>query len=103
MASQPPFAEAQSRQTSAATPLTFSNAFPPANSSQVSNTVAVNPNYRVGSAQIWNFSVERQLFTNTSLELTYTGTKGTNLDMPFGFSRLTGPAPHAHVFTHPHS
>jgi len=100
MASQPPFAEAQSRQTSAATPLTFSNAFPPANSSQVSNTVAVNPNYRVGYAQIWNFSVERQLFNNTSLELTYTGTTGTNLDMLFGFSRLTGTVQNALGFTY---
>jgi trimeric autotransporter adhesin len=100
MASQPPFAEAQSRQTSSATPLTFSNAFPPANSSQISNTVAVNPNYRVGYAQIWNFSIERQLPGNTSLELTYTGTKGTNLDMLFGFSRFTGTVQNALGFTY---
>jgi trimeric autotransporter adhesin len=100
MASQPPFAQAQSRRTSSATPLTFSNAFPPANSSQVSNTVAVNPNYRVGYAQIWNFSVERQLFNNSSLELTYTGTNGTNLDMLFGFSRITGTVQNALGFTY---
>ena len=100
MANQPPFAEAQSRQTSSATPLTFSNAFPPADSSQVSNTVAVNPNYRVGYAQIWNFSVERQLPSNTSLEVTYTGTKGTNLDMLFGFSRISGTVQNALGFTY---
>ena len=100
MANQPPFAEAQSRQTSSATPLTFSNAFPPAAASQVSNTVAVNPNYRVGYAQIWNFSIERQLLSNTSLELTYTGTKGTNLDMLFGFSRFTGTVQNALGFTY---
>jgi hypothetical protein len=100
MANQPPFAEAQSRQSSSATPLTFSNAFPPAAASQVSNTVAVNPNYRVGYAQIWNFSVERQLPGNTSLELTYTGTKGTNLDMLFGFSRVTGTVQNALGFTY---
>jgi len=100
MANQPPFAQVQSRQTSAATPLTFANAFPPAASSQVSNTVAVNPNYRVGYAQIWNFSIERQLFNNTSMELTYTGTKGTNLDMLFGFSRIAGTVQNALGFTY---
>ena len=100
MANQPPFAEAQSRQTSAASPLTFANAFPPAGSSQVSNTVAVNPNYHVGYAQIWNFSIERQLFNNTSLEVTYTGTKGTNLDMLFGYSRFTGTVQNALGFTY---
>jgi hypothetical protein len=100
MANQPPFAEAQTRQTSSATPLTFSNAFPPANSSQVSNTVAVNPNYRVGYAQIWNLSIERQLPSNTTLELTYTGTKGTDLDMLFGFSRTAGTVQNALGFTY---
>jgi hypothetical protein len=100
MAGQPPFAQAQSRQTSSATPLTFNNAFPPAAASQVSNTVAVNPNYRVGYAQIWNFSIERQLPANTSLELTYTGTKGTNLDMLFGLSRITGAVQNALGFTY---
>ena len=100
MANQPPFAQAQSRQTSSATPLTFSNAFPPAGSSQVSNTVAVNPNYRVGYAQIWNFSIERQLPSNTTLELTYTGTKGTDLDMLFGFSRTAGTVQNALGFTY---
>jgi carboxypeptidase family protein len=100
MANQPPFAEAQARQTSSATPLTFSNAFPPATSSQVSNTVAVNPNYRVGYAQIWNFSIERQLPSNTTLELTYTGTKGTDLDMLFGFSRTAGTVQNALGFTY---
>jgi len=100
MANQPPFAEAQTRQTSAAAPLTFNNAFPPATSSQVSNTVAVNPNYRVGYAQIWNLSIERRLPSNTTLELTYTGTKGTDLDMLFGFSRTAGTVQNALGFTY---
>jgi hypothetical protein len=91
MANQPPFAQAQTRQTSATTQLTFGDAFPPATSSQVSNTVAVNPSYRVGYAQIWNFSIERQLLSNTTLELTYTGTKGTDLDMLLGFSQRAVP------------
>jgi hypothetical protein len=47
----------------------------------VPNTIAVDPNYRVGYAQIWNSSVETQLARGVSLEVTYTGTKGTHLDL----------------------
>jgi hypothetical protein len=86
MANQPPFAVAQTLQTSPATPLTLQNGFPPSSANLVANTLAVNPNYRVGYAQIWNLSVERQLLTNTTLEFTYTGTKGTYLDRLLGFS-----------------
>jgi hypothetical protein len=55
----------------------------------VPNTVAVNPNYKIGYAQIWNLSAERQMTTNISLVLTYTGTKGTDLDMLLGLSGAT--------------
>jgi hypothetical protein len=91
MASQPPFAQAQTLQTSATLPLTLENGFPPAPPSVVSNTVAVNPDYRVGYAQIWNFSIERPLAPNTVLNLTYTGTKGTSLDLLLGLSRTPVP------------
>lgn len=90
MANQPPFAQAQTRQTSAATPLTLENGFPPAAPAVASNTVAVDPNYRVGYAQIWNLSLERQLPAGTSLNLTYTGTKGTALDLLLGFRQTAG-------------
>jgi hypothetical protein len=91
MANQPPFAVAQTLQASAATPLTLQNGFPPAPPNVVANTVAVNPNYRVGYAQVWNFSIERQLPANTTMEVTYTGTKGTHLDRLMGFSRTPLP------------
>jgi Carboxypeptidase regulatory-like domain len=91
MANQPPFAQAQTLQNGPATQLTFSNAFPPAPASVVSNTVAVNPDYRVGYAQIWNFSIERPLAPNTVLNLTYTGTKGSHLDLLLGLSRTPVP------------
>lgn len=56
-------------------------------SSVLPNTYAIDPNYTVGYAQIWNFSTETNLFTNTTLSLTYTGTKGTHLDMLFAPNR----------------
>lgn len=80
MANQPPFAQAQTRTTSATQVLTLENGFPPAPPTTVKNTVAVDPNYRLGYAQIWNASVETPLTTNLILDLTYTGTKGTKLD-----------------------
>ncbi len=91
MANQPPFAVAQTLQASAATPLTLQNGFPPAPPNLVANTVAVNPNYRVGYAQIWNLSIERHLLGNTTMEVTYTGTKGTHLDRLLGLSRTSVP------------
>jgi hypothetical protein len=81
LANQPPHAQAQTRLTSATQVLTLMNGFPPEPPGTVPNTVAVDPNYRVGYAQIWNVSVETQLVRNVILELTYTGTKGTHLDL----------------------
>jgi len=89
MANQPPFAFAQTLEASATTALTLADGFPTQSSSVVPNTIAVNPNYKVGYAQIWTLSVERQMTTNTSLVLTYTGTKGTDLDMLLGLSGAT--------------
>jgi hypothetical protein len=81
LANQPPHAFAQTRLTSSATLLTLQNGFPPVAPGDVPNTIAVDPNYRVGYAQIWNLTVESQLTQTISLDLTYTGTKGTHLDL----------------------
>jgi hypothetical protein len=43
--------------------------------------VAVDPNYRVGYAQLWNLSLESQVTPSLVIELDYTGTKGTALDL----------------------
>jgi hypothetical protein len=47
----------------------------------VLNTVAVDPNYRTGYAQLWNLAVETNPIRNINVEATYTGTKGTHLDL----------------------
>ncbi len=90
LANQPPWATSALLQTSAAAPLTLQNGFPAAATQMntATNTYAVNPNYHAGYAQIWNLSIETALRTNTTFVVTYTGTKGTNLDMLFAPNRL---------------
>jgi hypothetical protein len=41
----------------------------------------VDPNYKNGYAQIWNLGTETTLSPSWILDLTYTGTKGTDLDI----------------------
>jgi hypothetical protein len=79
MASQPPFAKTATLTTSAADPLTLENGFATSPSQTVTNTFAVNPNYRLSYAQTWNFTVQETLPHGLQVEAEYIGTKGTNL------------------------
>jgi hypothetical protein len=81
MASQPPFVQTASLSTSAADPLTIQNGFAAAPSQTITNTYAIDPNYRLGYAQTWTFAVQESLPRNTIIELEYLGTKGTALDI----------------------
>jgi hypothetical protein len=79
---QPPFATAITRVTSTDSVLSLQDGFPPANiANSLTNTAAVEPNYKDGYAQIWNLSTETSFRHNWVLDLTYTGTKGTDLDL----------------------
>jgi carboxypeptidase family protein len=88
MANQPPFAVAntQATLTGTTTPLTLQNGLTGTLPSTVTNTVAVNPNYQVPYAMVWNTSIEYNLLRNTFMELMYTGTRGVHLDELLGFS-----------------
>jgi Carboxypeptidase regulatory-like domain len=81
MLNQPPWAQSRTLVTSSAQLLTLQNGFPPSPPQAVTNIYGVDPNYRIGSAQIWNFSVEQQFGKSHVMELLYTGTKGTHLDL----------------------
>lgn len=92
LAYQPPFAVSQNLYTSAAQLLTLQNGFPSAAATNfctptlttnctVPNTSGVNPFYKDGYAQIWMLSAETYLSQDWILNLTYTGTKGTDLDL----------------------
>jgi hypothetical protein len=81
LSEQPPFAETQTLTTSTANVLTLQNglATAPTNAS-ILNTYAVQKNYKVGYAQSWNVSVQQNFSRSFFVELSYLGTKGTDLD-----------------------
>ena len=45
------------------------------------NTYAIDPHYRAAYAQQWNLNIQGRLFRIYSLEITYSGAKGTGLDI----------------------
>ncbi len=79
MASQPPFAKTASLTTSFTDQLTLQDGFAPSPSQTVTNTFAVNPNYKLSNAQTWNFTIQNTLPHGLVMETEYIGTKGTNL------------------------
>jgi trimeric autotransporter adhesin len=105
MANQPPFATADTLATLSGTNptlLTLANGFPssatPTNA--LTNTVAVDPNYKVPYATVWNLGVEYNLARNTFLEVMYWGTRGVHLDQLFGYSLATNTSHNAAGFTY---
>src|SRR5208282_5730957 len=83
LAYQSPVAVSQTLTTTSAEPLTLENGFSGGQSSSITvpNTEGVDPNYKNGYAQIWNLGTETSFSQNWILDLTYTGTKGTDLDV----------------------
>ena len=55
--------------------------FSPIAPTAVTNNYGVDPHYRLVYVQIWNLDVQRELTSNLVLNLDYTGTKGTHLDV----------------------
>jgi trimeric autotransporter adhesin len=81
LSEQPPFAETQTLTTSTADVLTLQNGLATApTSTTIRNTYAVQKNYKIGYAQSWNASVQQNLSRSFFIELSYIGTKGTDLD-----------------------
>ncbi|MDQ6677270.1 MAG: TonB-dependent receptor, partial [Acidobacteriota bacterium] len=81
LASQPPFAKSAALTTSLAQPLTIENGFALTPAESITNTYAIDKNYRLGYIQTWNVSVQQTLPHALVLELGYLGTKGTRLDI----------------------
>lgn len=76
MAQQAPLSKSLSVQNSPACPLTLANGFN-ACSATTPDTFAADPNFRVGYAQNWQVSVQRDLPGSLQLAATYLGIKGT--------------------------
>ena len=103
MAFQPPFSTAQTNiQPVVVTPstgglvptagaLTLGSGFPTPAASEITNSYAVNPNYRWGYVQIRNLDIQQQIRPTLLLNIDYTGTKGTNLDILEAPNRTISP------------
>ncbi len=76
LAQQSPLSKSLSVLNSTQCPLTLANGFLPC-SSITANTFAVDPNFRVGYAQTWQLSVQRDLPFALQMTATYLGVKGT--------------------------
>jgi trimeric autotransporter adhesin len=81
LSSQPPFATSANLVTSSADPLTIENGFAAKAVAAITNTYAVDKDYRIGYTQNWNFLLQQSLPHNLVMELGYTGIKGTRLDI----------------------
>jgi hypothetical protein len=82
MAQQSPLSKSLSVQNTPANPLTLANGF-----IQVQgitpNTFAIDPHFRIGYAQNWTLSIQRDLPAALQMTATYLGTKGTRLPQEF--------------------
>ena len=81
MASQPPFATASTLTTTPNQLLTLEHGFPASGPNILSNSFALDPNFRTPYAQTWNFSLEDEIVRNVILSVGYTGTKGSKLEL----------------------
>jgi trimeric autotransporter adhesin len=85
MAQQYPLSTSLNIQNSAACPLTLADGFPAtasnglvACSGTTADAFAIDPNFRIGYAQAWQVSVQRDLPFALQMTATYQGTKGTH-------------------------
>jgi trimeric autotransporter adhesin len=81
LAFQPPFSLTQTNVQAVAGELTMQSGFPAPAKDVITNNYAVDPNYRLGYVQIWNLDVQQTIKPTLLLNLDYTGTKGTRLDI----------------------
>lgn len=94
LAYQPPFSTTQTNSATSFVPgaLNFQCAFLgvgsqsagctlPSASTAITNNYGVEKNYRLGYVQMWNLNVQRELRPSLLLNVNYSGSKGTALDM----------------------
>jgi hypothetical protein len=76
LAQQAPLSKSVKEQNSSACPLTLANGFTQCGTT-TAQTFAIDPNFRVGYAQTWQLSVQRDLPFAMQGTLTFLGVKGT--------------------------
>ncbi len=82
LAQQPPLSTTLSVESSAANRLTLANGFL-ATPGSTSNTLAVDPDFRVGYAHNWQMLAQRDLPASLTMTATYLGTHGSHLMQEF--------------------
>jgi trimeric autotransporter adhesin len=81
LAAQPPFAVTSTSLGTATVPLLVVDPFAQVDSSTTTNSYGIDRTYDLGVAQIWNADVQRDLPRNLTVNVGYTGTRGTSLDI----------------------
>jgi len=79
MAFQPPFSNTQTNVASPTNVLTLQNGFP--GSVGITNNYGIDLNYGLGYVQIWNLDIQQEVTRSLVINIDYTGTKGTRLDI----------------------
>lgn len=81
LASQPPFAQSGTVNSTASRRLTLENGFAVTPNQEITNTFAVDRSYLTGYAQTWNLNIVKEFGRAYVVDLGIVGTKGTRLDM----------------------
>jgi trimeric autotransporter adhesin len=81
LAAQPPFAVTATSLGGVAAPLLLVDPFARIDSATTTNSFGIDPLYGLGMAQIWNVDVQRDLPHNLTVNVGYTGTRGSSLDI----------------------
>ena len=89
MAAQPPFAEVASLTTNTDKPLSIGTALK-TQVNTLTNTYAIDPNFRLAYAQTWNLTIQHTLPHGLVVDTEYIGTKGTHLGILENPNRSTG-------------
>jgi hypothetical protein len=82
LAQQPPLSTSFNVANTASTPLSLANGFIPPTTT-TPNTFAVDPDFNVSASHTWQVAVQRDLPASLTVNLTYLGTRGTNLIQEF--------------------
>jgi hypothetical protein len=83
LAAQPPMAVTATNAAAATAPstLTLADGFPAQPSNVATNNFGIDPNYRVAYVQMWNLNLQHELTPTLLVNVGYTGSKGSALDM----------------------